>query len=140
MLLHTSGSTKVGQVRRYTVTYTPSHDQELPLPTALHLRIKNTAALPFRAAYLHGPYTLYVSVRRQEFQPWPSRRNARTAVAAEDQGPLLDGGGIQQDADRVERKEEAEGEREEGEEEEEEEDEDEEEEEEEEAETAGIPL
>lgn len=128
MLLHTSGSTKVGQVRRYTVTYTPSHDLELPLPTALHLRIKNTAALPFRAAYLHGPYTLYVSVRRQEFQPWPSRRSARTAVAAEDQGPLLDGGRMQQDADRV-------GEREEQEEEEEGEEETEEE-----AETAGIPL
>ncbi|KAF8247117.1 DUF676-domain-containing protein [Wilcoxina mikolae CBS 423.85] len=72
LLVHTAGSTKVGEVRRYTVTYTPSHDRLLPLPTALHLRIKNTASLPFRAAYLHGPYTLYVSVRRQEFQPWTS--------------------------------------------------------------------
>jgi len=72
LLVHTTGSTKIGEVRRYTVTYTPSSDRLLPLPTVLHLRIKNTASLPFRAAYLHGPYTLYVSVRRQEFEPWPS--------------------------------------------------------------------
>lgn len=99
MLLHTSGSTKVGQVRRYTVTYTPSHDPEQPLPTALYLRIKNTAALPFRAAYLHGPYTLYVSVRRQEFQPWPTRRTPRTAVGAKGQGPPPDGGERGMEAD-----------------------------------------
>ncbi|KAI5815628.1 putative serine esterase-domain-containing protein [Pyronema omphalodes] len=72
LLLHTTGITKIGEVRRYTITYTPSSDRILPLPTQLHLRIKNTAPLPFRAAYLHGPYTLYVSVRRAEFQPWKS--------------------------------------------------------------------
>ena len=71
LLVHTSGSTKIGDVRRYTITYSPSKDPLLPLPTALHLRIKNTNALPFRAAYLNGPYTLYVSVRRQEYTPWP---------------------------------------------------------------------
>lgn len=54
----------------YTVTYTPSLDSVLPLPECLHLRIKNTAALPLRAAYLHGPYVVYVSVRRQEFHPY----------------------------------------------------------------------
>lgn len=52
------------------MTYTPSLDSPLPLPEYLHLRIKNTAALPLRAAYLHGPYTVYVSVRRQEFHPY----------------------------------------------------------------------
>ncbi|KAI5840594.1 putative serine esterase-domain-containing protein [Tricharina praecox] len=72
LLVHTTGSTRIGEVRRYTITYTPSSDRLLPLPAALHLRIKNTAPLPFRAAYLHGPYTLYVSVRRQEFEPWTS--------------------------------------------------------------------
>lgn len=72
LLLHTAGTTKIGDVRRYTVTYTPDSDRILPLPKALYLRIKNTSSLPLRAAYLHGPYTLYVSVKRQEFQPWPS--------------------------------------------------------------------
>ncbi|RPA98411.1 DUF676-domain-containing protein [Choiromyces venosus 120613-1] len=73
LLLHTSNISKVGDIHRYTLTYTPPTDRTGPPPTALHLRIKNTAPLPFRAAYLHGPYTLYVSVRRKEFQPWPSR-------------------------------------------------------------------
>jgi hypothetical protein len=73
LLLHASGSTTIGQVRRYTITYTPSSTGGEVLEAGggvLHLRIKNTAALPMRAAYLHGPYTLYVSVRRQEFSPW----------------------------------------------------------------------
>ncbi|TGZ80272.1 DUF676-domain-containing protein, partial [Ascodesmis nigricans] len=71
LLIHTTGTTKIGDVRRYTITYTPSQDRILPLPKALYLKIKNTASLPLRAAYLHGPYTLYVSVRRKEFKPWP---------------------------------------------------------------------
>ncbi|CAZ85867.1 unnamed protein product [Tuber melanosporum] len=73
LLLHTSNISKVGDIHRYTLTYTPPIDRTGPPPTAVYLRIKNTAPLPFRAAYLHGPYTLYVSVRRKEFQPWPSR-------------------------------------------------------------------
>lgn len=52
------------------MTYTPSLDRIPPLPDYLHLRIKNTASVAFRAAYLHGPYTAYVSVRRQEFHPY----------------------------------------------------------------------
>ncbi|KAL7274960.1 hypothetical protein RUND412_002114 [Rhizina undulata] len=72
LLLRTTETTKIGDIHRYTITYTPSHDRILPAPTALHLRVRNTASLPLRAAYLHGPYTLYVSVRRQEFQPWTS--------------------------------------------------------------------
>jgi hypothetical protein len=63
LLLHVTGTTTIGQVRRYTVTYSGE-------AKSLHLRIKNTAALPLRAAYLHGPYTLYVSVKRREFDPW----------------------------------------------------------------------
>ena len=73
LLLYTSNISRVGDVHRYTLTYAPRIDRAGPPPTALYLRIKNTAPLPFRAAYLHGPYTLYVSVRRKEFQPWPSR-------------------------------------------------------------------
>ncbi|PWW72216.1 DUF676-domain-containing protein [Tuber magnatum] len=73
LLLHTANISRVGDIHRYTLTYAPPIDRTGPPPTALYLRIKNTAPLPFRAAYLHGPYTLYVSVRRKEFQPWHSR-------------------------------------------------------------------
>lgn len=72
LLLHTTGVSRIGDIHRYTVTYIPSQDRILPHPSALHLRIRNTASLPLRAAYLHGPYTLYVAVRRREFQPWGS--------------------------------------------------------------------
>lgn len=72
LLLHTTGVSRIGDIHRYTVTYTPSRDRVLPLPSALYLRIRNTASLPLRAAYLHGPYTLYVAVRRREFRPWSS--------------------------------------------------------------------
>lgn len=72
LLLHTTGVSRIGDIHRYTVTYTPDRDRVLPPPSVLHLRIRNTASLPLRAAYLHGPYTLYVAVRRQEFQPWGS--------------------------------------------------------------------
>ncbi|KAF8473181.1 putative serine esterase-domain-containing protein [Kalaharituber pfeilii] len=72
LLVHTTGSVKVGEAVRYTVTYTPSLDDTFPLPEHLYLRIRNTASLPLRAAYLHGPYILYVSVRRQEFHPYLS--------------------------------------------------------------------
>jgi len=61
LLLHQTGTVKVGDVVRYTVTYTPAHDRILPAPACLHLKIKNTSAIALRAAFVHGPYTLYVS-------------------------------------------------------------------------------
>ncbi|KFY70744.1 hypothetical protein V499_08968, partial [Pseudogymnoascus sp. VKM F-103] len=61
LLLQQSGTLKVGEVVRYTITYTPSRDRILPHPTHLHLRIKNTSAIALRAAFMHGPYALYVS-------------------------------------------------------------------------------
>ncbi|KFY61709.1 hypothetical protein V497_02771, partial [Pseudogymnoascus sp. VKM F-4516 (FW-969)] len=61
LLLQQSGHLKVGEVVRYTITYTPSRDRILPHPTHLHLRIKNTSAIALRAAFMHGPYALYVS-------------------------------------------------------------------------------
>ncbi len=53
----------------YTITYTPSEDRILPCPPALFVRIKNTAALALRAAYLHGPYTLHTAVYPAGFDP-----------------------------------------------------------------------
>lgn len=96
LLLHASNVCKVGDIYRYTITYTPQPDRALP-PVALYLRIKNTALLPLRAAYLHGPYTLYVSVRRKEFQPWPSKSPGSQAreeelQSEEDRGGIGEGG------------------------------------------------
>ena len=59
----------MGEVARYTLTYTPSLDRILPPPTHLQVKIKNTSAVPLRAAYLHGPYTLYVACYPSTFDP-----------------------------------------------------------------------
>lgn len=53
----------------YTVTYTPAEDRILPSPQFLHVRIRNTSAIPLRAAYLHGPYTLHVAAYPSTFNP-----------------------------------------------------------------------
>lgn len=54
---------------RYTLTYTPSEDRILPSPAVLHVKIRNTSAIPLRAAYLHGPYTLHVAAYPSTFNP-----------------------------------------------------------------------
>ncbi|KAF1959531.1 DUF676-domain-containing protein [Byssothecium circinans] len=69
LLLHQTGAVKVGEVVRYTVTYTPSEDRILPTPAFLHVRIRNTSAMPLRAAYLHGPYTIHVAAYPSTFNP-----------------------------------------------------------------------
>lgn len=88
LLLHQTGSVKIGEVIRYvippehhargafsltansyTLTYTPSLDRILPSPPQLHVKIKNTSAIPLRAAYLHGPYTLYTACYPSTFDP-----------------------------------------------------------------------
>lgn len=69
LLLHQSGSVKIGEVVRYTVTYTPAHDRILPSPSQLYLKIKNTSAIALRAAFIHGPYTLYAAAYPSTFNP-----------------------------------------------------------------------
>jgi len=54
---------------RYILTYTPSLDRILPSPSHLYVKVKNTSAIPLRAAYLHGPYTLYTSCYPSTFDP-----------------------------------------------------------------------
>lgn len=41
----------------------------MPVPSELHVKVKNTSAIPLRAAYLHGPYTLYTSCYPAAFDP-----------------------------------------------------------------------
>ncbi|KAL8662840.1 MAG: hypothetical protein Q9202_004354 [Teloschistes flavicans] len=65
LLVHQVGSVKIGEV----VSYTPSLDRILPSPSHLFVKIKNTSAIPLRAAYLHGPYTLYTACYPSTFDP-----------------------------------------------------------------------
>lgn len=77
LILHQTGTLKIGEVIRYTVTYTPSSDPILPSPPHLFLKIKNTSAIALRAAFVHGPYTLYVSACPAGFrtdEKWEKRR------------------------------------------------------------------
>ncbi|ATY64247.1 revertant of glycogen synthase kinase mutation [Cordyceps militaris] len=69
LLLHQVGTVKIGEVIRYTVTYTPSQDRILPSPEKLFVRIRNTAAIALRAAFVHGPYTLSVAAYPSAFRP-----------------------------------------------------------------------
>ncbi|KAJ6098086.1 hypothetical protein N7499_002460 [Penicillium canescens] len=69
LMIHQVGSVRVGEVVRYTITYTPAADPILPIPSELYVRVKNTSALPLRAAYLHGPYTLYAACYPAKFDP-----------------------------------------------------------------------
>ncbi|KAJ5774658.1 hypothetical protein N7457_009554 [Penicillium paradoxum] len=69
LLIHQVGSVRVGEVVRYTITYTPASDPILPIPSKFHVRVKNTSAIPLRAAYLHGPYTLYTACYPSQFDP-----------------------------------------------------------------------
>jgi hypothetical protein len=77
LLLHQTGSVKIGEVVRYTITYTPANDRILPSPSHLHLKIKNTSAIALRAAFVHGPYTLYVSSCPSNFKTYEKLDNPR---------------------------------------------------------------
>lgn len=54
---------------RYTLSYTPAADPIYPPPAGLYVKVKNTSATPLRAAYLHGPYTLYAACYPSTFNP-----------------------------------------------------------------------
>ncbi|ODH20201.1 hypothetical protein ACO22_05947 [Paracoccidioides brasiliensis] len=69
LLVHQIGSVRIGEVVRFTLTYTPSADHIRPTPTELFVKARNTSAIPLRAAYLHGPYTLYTSCYPASFNP-----------------------------------------------------------------------
>ncbi|KAH8433599.1 lipase ROG1 family protein [Aspergillus melleus] len=81
LLIHQAGSVQVGEVVRYTITYTPSAEKIRPVPEKLYVKVKNTSAIPLRAAYLHGPYTLYTSCYPSTFDPnvkFPQRDTEET--------------------------------------------------------------
>ncbi|KAK2774188.1 hypothetical protein FQN53_003727 [Emmonsiellopsis sp. PD_33] len=78
LLVHQVGSVRVGEVVRFTLTYTPSADRILPTPTELFVKVRNTSAIPLRAAYLHGPYTLYTACYPSTFDPNQKYDNQET--------------------------------------------------------------
>ena len=92
LLLHQAGSVKIGEVVRYTVTYTPAHDRILPSPSHLHLKIKNTSAIALRAAFVHGPYTLYAAAYPSNYQPNEKVDNPRRDGVPEFEPNLKAGG------------------------------------------------
>ena len=92
LLLHQAGSLKIGEVVRYTVTYTPSADRILPSPEFLLLRIKNTCAIALRAAFVHGPYNLSVAAYPSNFSPNEKFENPRRYGVPEFE-PMLKPGG-----------------------------------------------
>ncbi|KAH8912404.1 DUF676-domain-containing protein [Coniochaeta sp. PMI_546] len=92
LLLHQIGSVKIGEVVRYTVTYTPSADRILPSPEFLYLRIRNTCAIALRAAFVHGPYTLSVAAYPSHFNPNEKFENPRRYGVPEFE-PMLKAGG-----------------------------------------------
>lgn len=93
LLLHQTGSVKIGEIVRYTVTYKPSADHILPSPEFLYLRIKNTCAIPLRAAFVHGPYTLSVSAYPSVFKPFEKFENPRRYGVPEFE-PMLKPGAV----------------------------------------------
>ncbi|KAL9021694.1 MAG: hypothetical protein Q9185_001058 [Variospora sp. 1 TL-2023] len=92
LLVHQVGSVKVGEVVRYTLTYTPSFDRIIPSPSHLFVKIKNTSAIPLRAAYLHGPYTLYTACYPSTFDPNRKRDSSRDEGTPEFEPNLKAGG------------------------------------------------
>lgn len=70
-LLHKSlHHVKIGQTIRLEIEYSPCESSEayftLP-PTDLWLRVRNTEPLAMRAAYVAGPFSLYVDCRPEDY-------------------------------------------------------------------------
>lgn len=76
-------------ISRYTLIFTPSADRVTPRPAELWLKVRNTSAVPLRAAYLHGPYTLYTACYPADFDP-NSKHDAQDVPQFE---PFLKAGG-----------------------------------------------
>jgi hypothetical protein len=78
---------------RFTLTYTPALDRILPPPTHLHVKVKNTSAVPLRAAYLHGPYTIYAACYPATYDSTKNHSRSVQIEGAPDYEPQLKAGG-----------------------------------------------
>lgn len=68
-LFRTRGAVKVGELNRFVVKYTPRLDPHYSdaMEESLWLRVRNVENVALRAAYLNGPYILYVDVRPEGY-------------------------------------------------------------------------
>ncbi|KAK7203860.1 putative serine esterase-domain-containing protein [Myxozyma melibiosi] len=85
LLFRTRSKVKVGQLHRYRVTYVPAAENVFPPPKSLYLRVRNTEAYPLRAAYLNGPFILYVDVKPSNFDPYKTTTSVYDEPAFEPQ-------------------------------------------------------
>lgn len=61
---------KIGQSFRFEIDYSPytsAHQYASNPPRSLWVRIRNIEPIPLRAAYLAGPYSLYVDCRHRDY-------------------------------------------------------------------------
>lgn len=70
LLLHQTGSLRVGELVRYTVSYTPESSVVRPEPSRLHVRIANSCPVARRLAVFPGPFTLSVCAYPAVFDPF----------------------------------------------------------------------
>lgn len=67
ILFRSKRSVKVGELERYVITYEPKSAKDFKPQASLWLKIKNLENITLRAAFLRGPYILYVDVRSDEY-------------------------------------------------------------------------
>lgn len=68
ILYRSKRSVKVGQLERYVITYEPEEQEISKLSLkSLWLKVRNIESIPMRAAFLMGPYILYVDVRTEDY-------------------------------------------------------------------------
>ncbi|KAF5135589.1 hypothetical protein DV495_000652 [Geotrichum candidum] len=69
VLYTNKASLNIGQLYRYKITYTPPEvDPDSPsFGSSLFLKIKNLEVVALRAAFLAGPFILYVDVRPEDY-------------------------------------------------------------------------
>lgn len=60
---------KAGQIHRFKIKYSPPPSTDGSPPSDIWVKIKNKELIALRAAYLAGPYVLYVDCRPEEFNP-----------------------------------------------------------------------
>lgn len=67
LLYYQKSALNVGQVKRYHVSFTPNPDSYSQDSATLWLKVKNLEIVALRAAYLAGPFILYVDVRPEHY-------------------------------------------------------------------------
>lgn len=62
-------SVKAGNIQRFEINYTPEKEHQLSFTSNLWVKVKNREAIPMRAAFIAGPYLLYVDCRLEDYDP-----------------------------------------------------------------------